>query len=212
MAAPVDQGRHEAQCTVRKDPRHEETLRNDQILCGNVAFTQYTVTPMKDAVTPLGIGKHYLICSASTPANSQCSNQAMGYFDLATAQPMDQPVAPGHVQLFGNPTKDQIWNQPSGTKAIFIGTFDLTLANLIGNFPGGGGDGGGGISSVTGAAPISLSAGSAPVVSIAKADSTHDGYLGSSDWNTFNSKVYRAGTLCNQRRTLNSPLPGTPPT
>ena len=45
IAAPVNQGRHEAQCTVCKDPGHEETAKNDQILCGNLAFTQYTVTP-----------------------------------------------------------------------------------------------------------------------------------------------------------------------
>jgi hypothetical protein len=81
-------------------------------------------------VTPLGVGKHYLICSASAPPNSQCSNQALGYFDLATAHPMDQPVQPGYVLLFGNPAKDQLRKQPTGTKATFIGLFDFTGANL----------------------------------------------------------------------------------
>ena len=45
MAAPVNLGRHEAQCTVCKHPGREEMSKNDQIFCGNVASTQHTITP-----------------------------------------------------------------------------------------------------------------------------------------------------------------------
>ena len=41
---------------------------------------------------------------------------------------------------------------------------------------------------MSGTAPISSSGGATPTISITKADSTHDGYLSSTDWGTFNGK------------------------
>jgi hypothetical protein len=46
----------------------------------------------------------------------------------------------------------------------------------------------GGVTSVTGTAPIASSGGTTPDISITQADSTTDGYLTSSDWNTFDGK------------------------
>lgn len=46
-----------------------------------------------------------------------------------------------------------------------------------------------GVSDVTGTAPIASSGGSTPDISISQADATTDGYLSSTDWNTFNDKV-----------------------
>ena len=51
------------------------------------------------------------------------------------------------------------------------------------------GGGGGGVTAVTGTSPISSTGGTTPDISIAQADSAHDGYLSSTDWNTFNGKV-----------------------
>ena len=51
------------------------------------------------------------------------------------------------------------------------------------------GGGGGGVTVVTGTSPISSTGGTTPDISIAQADSGHDGYLSSTDWNTFNGKV-----------------------
>ncbi|MGZ3749322.1 MAG: hypothetical protein ACXVCD_18450 [Pseudobdellovibrionaceae bacterium] len=49
--------------------------------------------------------------------------------------------------------------------------------------------GAGTVTSVSGTLPISVASGSsAPVVSIAQANTTTDGYLSSADWNTFNGK------------------------
>jgi hypothetical protein len=48
--------------------------------------------------------------------------------------------------------------------------------------------GGGGVTSVTGTAPIASSGGATPDISITQADSTTDGYLSFADWNTFDGK------------------------
>lgn len=48
--------------------------------------------------------------------------------------------------------------------------------------------GAGSVTSVTGTAPIISSGGATPAISISKATSAVDGYLSSTDWNTFNSK------------------------
>jgi hypothetical protein len=46
----------------------------------------------------------------------------------------------------------------------------------------------GGVTSVTGTAPISSSGGATPDISITQADGSTDGYLTSTDWNTFDGK------------------------
>lgn len=47
---------------------------------------------------------------------------------------------------------------------------------------------GGTVTAVTASAPLASSGGATPDISIQLADSTHDGYLSSTDWNTFNNK------------------------
>jgi ribosomal protein L35AE/L33A len=49
--------------------------------------------------------------------------------------------------------------------------------------------GGGGITSVTGTSPIASSGGSTPAISISQSNTTTDGYLSATDWNTFNNKA-----------------------
>ncbi len=46
----------------------------------------------------------------------------------------------------------------------------------------------GGVTSVSGTAPIASSGGSTPAISIPKADASTDGYLDNADWTTFNNK------------------------
>ena len=50
------------------------------------------------------------------------------------------------------------------------------------------GGGGGGVTSVTGVSPIASSGGESPAISISQSNTTTDGYLSATDWNTFNSK------------------------
>lgn len=52
----------------------------------------------------------------------------------------------------------------------------------------GAGTGNGTVTSVTGTSPIASSGGTTPAISISQANSTTDGYLSSTDWNTFNNK------------------------
>jgi hypothetical protein len=47
----------------------------------------------------------------------------------------------------------------------------------------------GAVSSVTGTAPIASSGGATPAISISQSGAASDGYLSSTDWNTFNNKV-----------------------
>lgn len=49
--------------------------------------------------------------------------------------------------------------------------------------------GGGGVSSVTGTAPVVSSGGSTPAISIPQATGSVDGYISATDWNTFNNKA-----------------------
>lgn len=48
--------------------------------------------------------------------------------------------------------------------------------------------GAGAVTNVTGTAPIASSGGTTPAISISQADTVNDGYLSSTDWNTFNNK------------------------
>lgn len=101
---------------------------NDQILCGGVASTLWTITPMKDALTPIQPAQQYDILSSN------------GVFNLATAMPTNIALAPpGFVVLFGNPTLSQTINQPVGTTMTFLGTFDFTKATVLGLAPSGSG-------------------------------------------------------------------------
>ena len=87
-------------------------------------------------------------------------------------------------------TKNEGTNVSTNTTTLnFTGagvTASLTSPGVVEvNVPGGGG---GGVTSVTGTAPIASSGGATPDISITQADGTTDGYLSSTDWNTFDGK------------------------
>jgi hypothetical protein len=85
-------------------------------------------------------------------------------------------------------TQDEGSNVSTNTTTLnFTGagvTASLTSPGVVEvNVPGGGG-----VTSVTGTAPIASSGGATPDISITQADSTTDGYLSSADWSTFDGK------------------------
>jgi hypothetical protein len=85
-------------------------------------------------------------------------------------------------------TQDEGTNVSTNTTTLnFTGagvTASLTSPGVVEvNVPGGGG-----VTSVTGTAPIASSGGATPDISISQADTTTDGYLSSADWNTFDGK------------------------
>lgn len=51
------------------------------------------------------------------------------------------------------------------------------------------------VTGVTGTAPVSSSGGTSPVISMAAANGSTNGYLSSTDWNTFNNKTSNTGTV-----------------
>lgn len=59
---------------------------------------------------------------------------------------------------------------------------------VIGYFPIAGGAGGGTVTAVTATSPLSSTGGNAPDISIQQATTSQNGYLTSTDWNTFNGK------------------------
>jgi hypothetical protein len=104
---------------------------NNQILCGGVQSTQWIVTVYK-STGQIGV----------QPQN-YCLT-APGTFDPSSTQPCSiTPPAPGFIALIANPIASQTWNQPTGTKATFLGTFDFTNAIMLGVSGGGTGGGGG---------------------------------------------------------------------
>lgn len=74
------------------------------------------------------------------------------------------------------------WND----EYIQVSTTDSEIWGILGTVLAGGG--GGGVTSVSGTAPIASSGGSTPTISIATANTSTNGALSSTDWNTFNNK------------------------
>jgi hypothetical protein len=89
-----------------------------------------------------------------------------------------------------NTAPDQTVAIASGTGISVSGTYpNFTVTNTA---PSSGGT----VTSVTGTAPIASSGGNTPAISISQSNTTTDGYLSSTDWNTFNGKQ-PAGTYVN---------------
>ena len=62
----------------------------------------------------------------------------------------------------------------------------------------------GGVTSVTGTAPVVSSGGATPAISMAAATTSVNGYLTSTDWNTFNNKSNTSGTVTSVAATVPS--------
>ena len=81
---------------------------------------------------------------------------------------------------------------------------------IVGYFPIAGGTGGGTVTSVTATSPLASSGGNAPDISIQQASGSQNGYLSSTDWNTFNNKQNALGfTPVPDTRSISTSLPLT---
>ena len=85
------------------------------------------------------------------------------------------PATSGTSILYGNGT--------GGFSNVTIGTGVSFAAGTL-SATGSGGT----VTSVTGTAPIASSGGATPAISISQSSTSTDGYLSSTDWNTFNNK------------------------
>jgi len=100
------------------------------------------------------------------------------------------PITTSGTLTITNTAPDQTVAIASGTSISVTGTYpNFTITNTS---PSSGGT----VTSVTGTAPVVSSGGNTPAISMAAANTTTNGYLTSTDWNTFNGKQ-AAGTYVN---------------
>lgn len=96
-------------------------------------------------------------------------------------------VAPSAVTGVGSVANALTFNN-SGTGDASGSTFNGSAAKTLSYNSIGAQPAGTYVTSVTGTAPVASSGGTTPVISIAAANTSTNGYLTSTDWNTFNSK------------------------
>jgi len=98
------------------------------------------------------------------------------------------------------------WNTFNGKQAALVSGTSIKTVNstsLLGS-----GDVSVGVTSVTGTAPVVSSGGATPAISMAAASTSTNGYLTSTDWNTFNGKQ-AAGSYVTSGGALGTPSSGT---
>ena len=97
------------------------------------------------------------------------------------------------------------WNTFNGKQAALVSGTNIKTVNsttLLGS-----GDVSVGVTSVTGTAPVVSSGGATPAISMAAASTSANGYLTSTDWNTFNGKQ-AAGSYVTVGGALGTPSSG----
>jgi hypothetical protein len=109
-------------------------LGNDVILCGNVASTEWIITPMFGQNQPFGPSHKYVICdSGIPPGQSFCSNSVFGTAAFASLNPTDgvAPPSPGFNPVYSNPAASQTLTEPLGSQFNFVGTVNMCSANVL---------------------------------------------------------------------------------
>lgn len=125
---------------------------------------------------------------ACTPCLTEVAVDGVTIIGNGTAEdPLSAIGGGGSTPLI---TKEEGTNVSTNTTTLnFTGsgvTASLTSPGVVEvNVPGGGG---GGVTSVSGTAPIASSGGATPAISISQASTSTDGYLSQTDWDTFNGK------------------------
>jgi len=98
------------------------------------------------------------------------------------------------------------WTTFNGKQAALVSGTNIKTVNSTSVL--GSGDVSVGVTSVTGTAPVVSSGGATPAISMAAANTTTNGYLTSTDWNTFNGKQ-AAGSYVTVGGALGTPSSGT---
>ena len=151
---------------------------------------QFKVTP-NTTTTPvlaLTIDQDKSATFASSVTATSFSGSGSGLTSIPNSALTNSTIS--GVALGGN-----LFNLTAGTGVSFSAgtTYNGSTAITI-NATGTGGT----VTSVTGTSPISVATGTTtPVISISQANTTTDGYLTSTDWNTFNGKSNTNGTVTN---------------
>ena len=163
-------------------------LCSDDTIGAAVWAVVATSTPSLQAVTDIGnITTNDLIVQGANDFVGQVSSQTISAYNSVTG---------AYAEMFVN-TSGQL-TLSDGTSAGILSVNNLSNANVQLEFPN---KVTGNytiattadipstiVSDVTATAPIASSGGATPDISISQADATTDGYLSSTDWNTFNNK------------------------
>jgi len=121
-------------------------------------------------------GVIWVTYAPSTTGTSILKGNGSGGFNNAVAGVDFAPATSGNAILYGDGS--------GGFNSVSIGS-GVTFAGGVLSATGSGGT----VTSVTGTAPIASSGGNTPAISISQAGASTNGYLSSTDWNTFNSKA-----------------------
>jgi hypothetical protein len=121
------------------------------------------------------------------------------------------PVTNGGTGLATTPANGalDIGNGTGFTRATLTAGANVSITNTSGGITIASSNSGGTVTSVTGTAPVSVATGtSTPVISMAAATTSVNGYLTSTDWNTFNGKQ-ASGSYVTVGGALGTPTSGT---
>ena len=121
-------------------------------------------------------GVIWVTYAPSTTGISILKGNGLGGFNNAVAGVDFAPATSGSAILYGDGA--------GGFSSVSIGS-GVTFAGGVLSATGSGGT----VTSVTGTAPIASSGGTTPAISISQSGVSTNGYLSSTDWNTFNSKA-----------------------
>jgi hypothetical protein len=121
-------------------------------------------------------GVIWVTYAPSTTGTSILKGNGSGGFNNAVAGVDFAPATSGNAILYGSGA--------GGFSSVSIGS-GITFAGGVLSASGSGGT----VTAVTGTAPIASSGGNTPAISISQAGVSTNGYLSSTDWNTFNNKA-----------------------
>ena len=110
----------------------------------------------------------------------------------------------GRITSASNGSAGGVTSFNTRTGAVTLTSTDVTTA--LGYTPG---TGNGTVTSVTGSGVISSTGGTTPAISISQATTSTNGYLSSTDWNTFNNKGSGNGTVTSVSITTANGVSGT---
>ena len=176
---------------------------------GTKAVIKVTPNTTTTQVTALTIDQNSAATFASTvTANGTLLTGNTGTVTSVTATAgtgisvTGSPITTSGTINITNTAPDQTVALTAGTGISTSGTYpNFTITNTA---PSSGGT----VTSVTGTAPVVSSGGNTPAISMAAANTTTNGYLTSTDWNTFNGKQ-PAGSYVTVGGALGTPSSGT---